>query len=61
MAKYTRKMPKAEATIKGNLTHIRNNTRSKTTNKKIVYNNENTDPIQEQNNSKTELVIATVD
>ena len=54
-------MPNAEATIKGHITQIRNNTRSKTTNKKIVYNNENTDPIQEQNNSKTELVIATVD
>ena len=54
-------MPKAEATIKGHLTNIRKNKRSKITNKKIGDQRTNTDKIQEHNNSKTDLVMATVD
>ena len=61
MAKEINNIPKAEATIKGHFTNIRKNKRSKITNKKIEDQRTNTDKIQEHNNSKTDLVMATVD
>ena len=61
MSKDIKNMHKAETTIKGQLTQIRKNTRSTTTNKNIENQHTNTDTIKEQNNIKTDLVMATVD
>ena len=59
--KDIKKIPKAEDTIKEHIAQIMNHARSKATNKNIVDEHTNTYPIREQNNGKTELVMATVE
>ena len=54
-------MPKGEDKIKGHLTQISKHTQSTTTNRISGDNPTITDPIQEQHNVKTELVMATVE
>ena len=61
LAKGTNNMPKSEATIKGHLTQIRNHTQSTTTNKNNGKTHMITDPIQEQHNGKTEIIMATLE
>ena len=53
-------MPKDESIIKGNMSQSINNTRSTTTNNNSREEQTHTDPIREQNNGKTELVMSTV-
>ena len=53
-------MTKSEATIKGHLAQSKKK-RSKKINKSIREEQTHTDPVQEPNNSKTELVMATVE
>ena len=53
--------PNADATIKDHLTQIKHHTRSTTINKNIGEKHAITYPSQEQDNGKTEIVMATVD
>ena len=59
-AKDINKMPKAEATIEVHLAHIRKHARTTITNNNIGYKHTNTDPIQEQHNFKTDIIMDTV-
>ena len=59
-SKKINRMPKDGATIKVRLAQISKNSCSTTTNKNSVEDHTRTDPIQEQNNGKTEIVMATV-
>ena len=54
-------MPKTEAKIKGHIAHIKNNSRSTTTNKNSGGEQTHIYPIQEQHNGKTDVFMATVD
>ena len=53
-------MTKSEATIKGHLAQSKKN-RSKTINKSIREEQTHTDSVQEPDNGKTDIVMATVE
>ena len=61
MAKDIHKMTKAEATIKRHLAKIRENFRLTTTNKNSGEEQGHSNPVQERDNNKKEIVVATVE
>ena len=60
MARDIHSMTRAESIIKGYLAQIRKNAWSTTTNKNSGYDQGQLDPVQEPDNNKIELVMATV-
>ena len=59
-SKYINRMPKAEVIIRVHLIQIRKHTQSNITNRNSADKHTITDPIQEQNNVKTELFMTTL-